>query len=441
VQFHDAMRAPRPLRRPARPERLRVSLFDDAGGGLPLPLPARRTWIAGLAVAILFVVFASVAVRQVAALRGPRLDTVVDVLVFLFQVLWVLGWSVGVVLLFLLTIVLLFYRESARIGAGRLIHVARVGPLRVFSEYDLDRVRNLRVVGIGKDGGRIRFDYGDADRGLGNDMTRVEAERRVRMIQSAIDKQGAPRSSQPMAAAAPGAPVPPPRGGTSGPTSAPRTTVPPVPPAAAAAPGGSPLSAPARWSPSTLALLGANLIPLAGVLLLRWNLGQVMVLFWAENAVVGFYNLIKLVLVARWSALVYGPFFTAHYGGFMAGHFVFIYYLFVRGVQRTGPEGPAGTALAEVFVPLWPALAALLVSHGVSFVTNFLGRREYVDRDVRDLMSEPYKRVIILHVTIIIGGGLILILGSPLPALLLLVVLKTVVDAQAHRTEHRRAGG
>ena len=52
-------------------------------------------------------------------------------------------------------------------------------------------------------------------------------------------------------------------------------------------------------------------------------------------------------------------------------------------------------------------------------------------------MSEPYKRVIVLHLTIIFGGWLIiLLLGSPLPALILLIILKTSVDLRVHRQEH-----
>jgi hypothetical protein len=180
-------------------------------------------------------------------------------------------------------------------------------------------------------------------------------------------------------------------------------------------------------------------VPLAGVLLMDWSLGQVMVLFWAENAVIGAYTLLKLAIVAGWSFLLYGLFFLAHYGGFLAGHFVFVYYLFVRGIGDGGPEAPPGAALAEVFLPLVPAIAALVVSHGVSFATNFLGRKEYAGREVREQMIEPYRRVVILHVTIIIGGGLALILGSPLPALALLLVLKTGVDYWAHRREHEPA--
>jgi hypothetical protein len=52
-------------------------------------------------------------------------------------------------------------------------------------------------------------------------------------------------------------------------------------------------------------------------------------------------------------------------------------------------------------------------------------------------MAEPYKRIIVMHVTIIFGGWLILLLKSPVPALILLIALKTAVDLRAHRHEHR----
>jgi hypothetical protein len=88
-------------------------------------------------------------------------------------------------------------------------------------------------------------------------------------------------------------------------------------------------------------------------------------------------------------------------------------------------------------VPLWPALLALLISHGISFWTNFIGEREYASRSVAEQMGEPYKRIILLHLTIIFGGGIILLLKSPLPALVLLVLLKTAMDLRAHHREHK----
>ncbi|MSR23415.1 MAG: hypothetical protein EXR92_07730 [Gemmatimonadetes bacterium] len=111
-------------------------------------------------------------------------------------------------------------------------------------------------------------------------------------------------------------------------------------------------------------------------------------------------------------------------------------------VQLSLPSGrmwPVGIAFGVMFVPLWPALLALVLSHGISFYENFLKGEEHVGRTVGEQMGEPYKRVIVLHVTIIFGGWAILLLGSPLPALVLLLVLKTWVDLAAHRKEHAEA--
>ena len=153
---------------------------------------------------------------------------------------------------------------------------------------------------------------------------------------------------------------------------------------------------------------------------------------------IGFYNLLKLGVASKWGIVFVGPFFVGHYGVFMAGHFLFIYYMFVRGIDSSATEGPVLESLGDLFVPLWPAFLALAVSHGVSFYQNFLKGKEHVGRSVGELMGEPYKRIVILHVTIIFGGWLILLLGSPLPALVLFLVLKTATDQAAHRKEHAR---
>jgi hypothetical protein len=55
-------------------------------------------------------------------------------------------------------------------------------------------------------------------------------------------------------------------------------------------------------------------------------------------------------------------------------------------------------------------------------------------------MGQPYGRVVVLHVTIIAGGFLIGSFGSPIFALIMLLVLKTVIDIQAHLREHKKYG-
>ena len=58
--------------------------------------------------------------------------------------------------------------------------------------------------------------------------------------------------------------------------------------------------------------------------------------------------------------------------------------------------------------------------------------------DLKAQMSEPYKRIIVMHVTLIIGGFLTMLLRSPEAVLLLLIALKTAADLCAHRKEHAR---
>ena len=49
-----------------------------------------------------------------------------------------------------------------------------------------------------------------------------------------------------------------------------------------------------RLRASALALVVANLMPLAGVLALNWNVTPIMVFYWTENLVIGFYNVLKM---------------------------------------------------------------------------------------------------------------------------------------------------
>jgi hypothetical protein len=189
-------------------------------------------------------------------------------------------------------------------------------------------------------------------------------------------------------------------------------------------------------SVSSVALIVANLIPLGGVVFLSWTVGDVLLLFWAESAVIGIYNLARMWVIGRWRVLFYGPFFLGHYGGFMVVHLLFIYGLMI-------PGGDASVSVSRVlddFLVLYPALIALFISHGVSFYLNFLGRKEYETTSLQEQMSEPYKRIIVMHLTIIFGGFLVMMLDNKLPALVLMIVLKVGVDLRAHLGERHPEG-
>ena len=52
--------------------------------------------------------------------------------------------------------------------------------------------------------------------------------------------------------------------------------------------------------------------------------------------------------------------------------------------------------------------------------------------------AQPYGRVIVLHLTVLFGGWIVMLLGSPLFALVVLVALKTAADWRAHRAERQK---
>lgn len=190
-----------------------------------------------------------------------------------------------------------------------------------------------------------------------------------------------------------------------------------------------------------VALVAANLVPLAGVALLGWNAGALLLLYWLENGVIGAWNAPKMLLVqveekpesllreyvGRLALIL---FFAAHYGIFWAGHGGFVLSLFVT------PD----PAAIEAVTSRWYLVGAvgLVASHGVSFAQNFIGRGEYRTVTVDELLWQPYRRVLALHVTLLFGVLIVEVLGSPVLGLLLLVVCKTGIDLRAHLKEHHR---
>ena len=229
-------------------------------------------------------------------------------------------------------------------------------------------------------------------------------------------------------------------------------------------------TAPTPAPPNALApilLVLVNAVPLVGVLLFDWRLFDLMLLYWLENGVIGAFTLAK-ILTSRAAAQAepspgvpsgmmgkafVAAFFAVHYGMFWGVHGVFVFALFRGsfggglvgafggpslpfGGPGFGPPGlvDAGGAVAGT-VAL--ALVSLVVSHGVSFFTNYLGRGEDRMLTPTELMRQPYARVMVLHMSIIGGGIVVMMLGTPVAALLLLVALKTGIDLSAHRREHR----
>jgi hypothetical protein len=192
---------------------------------------------------------------------------------------------------------------------------------------------------------------------------------------------------------------------------------------------------------STYLLILANSIPLFGVIFFGWNLFSILVLYWSENLVIGFYNIFRIMLAEGKSPrkipskntqgaskFFLVPFFIVHYGGFTLGHGVFVFALF--GSMVLGPN--LGLNLSGILF----GVLGLFISHGFSFFDNFLGKKEYLQISPQSAFISPYGRIVVMHLTILFGAFLVVIFRAPIMVLVLLIVLKIGLDIGAHQKEH-----
>jgi hypothetical protein len=216
-----------------------------------------------------------------------------------------------------------------------------------------------------------------------------------------------------------------------------------------------------------LALIAVNLIPLLGVLQWDWSVFEIVFLYWCENLIFGLITVLKMLsafpdineggmtievpakggkrkiplptplLEGKFMLIVklfLVPFFIFHYGMFCMGHGIFIFAIFSEESFTSSDVWMLDELIAG---PLLIACGALLLSHLYSFLANYIGRGEFRRTNPMSLMMSPYKRIVVLHLTIIAGGGVSLALGSPFWLLALLIGLKILMDVRAHLQEHR----
>jgi hypothetical protein len=185
-------------------------------------------------------------------------------------------------------------------------------------------------------------------------------------------------------------------------------------------------------------------VPLVGVVAFHWTVLSVLLLYWFENVVIGAFNVLKMAfadpksLASDAIKLFLIPFFIIHYGMFAFVHGMFILAFF--GHMTRGFPGPATFWAALHDAGVGWGVVAIVASHGFSFVHNYWMGGEYRNASPQVLMTQPYARVVVLHVAILIGGFGAVALGSPMVALVVLVALKTAIDLRAHLAERRKLG-
>ena len=179
-------------------------------------------------------------------------------------------------------------------------------------------------------------------------------------------------------------------------------------------------------------LVALNLIPMIGVLFWDWHSFDLIFLYWMENVVIGIFTLVRMIarpynhFIGAVFPLFFAPFFAVHYGGFTWGHGSFL-------ISQFAPDDiQGGTFLESVLAVVHSeqmliALGSLMLLHLLDWVRDLYQHGLGAD-GLKDLMTKPYRRIIVLHITIIGSGFALGALNEPLAGLMLLVVLKTGFD-------------
>ncbi len=190
------------------------------------------------------------------------------------------------------------------------------------------------------------------------------------------------------------------------------------------------------------ALIVFNLLSLAIALYMGWKPAMILFLYWAENVVVALWQIPRF-FVARGNSPNEGyklpnrvfvcAFFLVHYGIFTFVHGTLVFSLFLH------EEMTQDTVLDLVSTTpgLKLALLGLLVSHGVQFfseLVNGVANTTPLDK----VMGQPYKRIVVLHLVVLLSGGLLLFLPYPMASLILLAIIKTVADVYLDRKQMKQ---
>ena len=193
------------------------------------------------------------------------------------------------------------------------------------------------------------------------------------------------------------------------------------------------------------AAVGGAIVMAAGIVLLDWPTFSVLALYWLENVIIGGFTALRILAAGSKTArdgesLATAVFFTVHYGLFCVVHGMFVAMLFggVRGVSSA-----ADTLLLMIGRTAGDRIGALVVAAMlIAAALDAWRAMAAVDADdpkaVRGIMSEPYGRIVVLHLVLLAGGFLMTALQLPSLAALLLVALKLAYDLRALRRRERQ---
>ena len=182
-----------------------------------------------------------------------------------------------------------------------------------------------------------------------------------------------------------------------------------------------------KWGLSSAALVAANSVPVFGVLFFQWNLFHILLLYWVESGVIGWYAILRQ--------------FRGNFAEALGSSFLFLMHLvFFLGLQGLflitiyGPDEGSGSIIASLakivpsLVTLRLAILSFFISYGIAFVKEWREKQTNQKMDPFWAILPMYGRMLFLQIVIVMGGFLVARFHQPVLSLVLLIGMKTFVD-------------
>jgi hypothetical protein len=208
-----------------------------------------------------------------------------------------------------------------------------------------------------------------------------------------------------------------------------------------------------------LTLVAYTALPLVGVLWLGWDWREIVLLYWLENISLGAAMFVTLLRTARATpvatpvpaetaadsttettttpdpttlhpaaGIMLALFFATHYGMFTLVHGIFVYALI------TGGLGPA--TATDRPLNLGGVLLVWAIGGAVQVVAALIGLLPH--KRGTSLMMSAYPRIIVLHLTIILGVFAIIMLGWGAAAAIVLIGIHALITVMTWILSDRR---
>lgn len=214
-------------------------------------------------------------------------------------------------------------------------------------------------------------------------------------------------------------------------------------------------------------LIFANLVSIVFAVYYHWGLGEVILLFWAQNIIIGVFTVYKLwiarniifsgadasanqLVISRSDEFkkIFGGKITQHWSAILFGFQFFafnaVYLIFFRDFMDMG----------ETFKIILIPLGVFFVNHMVSFWANFK-KDSLLPIKYKQFTSAVFIRVLPIHLFLIFGSAFIMITYAILgvigllneklqvsedivitASMIIFILLKTFVEVIAHLASH-----